>query len=102
MAGESLDILSRRYNTTPATIQAINNPNHPLVWAGFVVILLPGVQTPDPAWPIIQPYQVLDKQVAIDDLAARLKVNAALLRHYNACAETCQLYAGDWAIIPSP
>ena len=100
--GEGYEILARKYNTTTSTIQALNDSTHPQIWAGFVVVLLPGVLSPDPAWPIFKAYQVLEKQISADDLATKLKVDPTALKYYNACADVCQLSIGDWLLVPYP
>ena len=100
IAGDQLVFLARDYKTSIDVIKAINYKMSSAVWAGSIIVILPGVQSVDPALPSFKTYKVVDKKVIIETLAEKLGVDAALLKHYNRCNDGFILSSGNWLIVP--
>jgi hypothetical protein len=96
--GENLTILARNSKTTE---QAIMNATHGFVsplWVGKLVV----IPQESPSWdsqPALEPYQVTQESISLDDLGALLGVDASLLKYYNGCDE-CQIQKDSWVVVP--
>ena len=99
MDGEGFDFLAKTYKTSVNVLKAINYSLPPAIWVNFPIVVAQGVTTINPALPALQAYKVVE-QISIDDLAKKLQVDAALLKHFNACPDGCVLAKGDWVLIP--
>lgn len=100
IAGEQMVLLARDYQTSIEAIQAINYQLPQTVWSGSALVLMPGVQSIDPALPSFFAFKVTDSEIKIEALAGILHVEPALLKHYNRCEDDCLLSSGDWVIVP--
>jgi hypothetical protein len=100
LAGETLEALARKYNTSEDVIRGINFFVPRPFWKDVIILISPGMQSVDPALPAFEPYKVPDADIALADLAVRLKVDPELLRYYTVCADPCRFDNDDWLIIP--
>jgi len=100
--GQTFEMLAVTYTTTSEVIRALNPSLNPPLLANSAIVISPGLQSIDPALPAFQAYEVTEAEITIDELAGKLNVDPALLRHYNACDDNCRLAVGDWLIIPIP
>jgi hypothetical protein len=96
--GESLSSLAQANGTlNNAILDATHRLVLPLTVGKLVVIPL---QTRN--WnnlPPLEPYQVSQAAISLDDLAQLLGVDASLLKYYNGC-EDCLIQQGSWIVVP--
>lgn len=98
--GEQIILLAKHNQTTVEVLQAINYlPPVPLIMDG-VIVIAPGLQVIDPLLPSFEPYQVIDQEISVEDLAGKLGVDLILLKYYNRCPDAFRLVKGDWLLIP--
>lgn len=98
--GEQIVLLAKHNQTTVEVLQAINYvPPAPLIM-GEVIVIAPGLQVIDPVLPSFEPYQVIDQEISIEDLAEKLAVDLTLLKYYNRCPDAARLVKGDWLLLP--
>lgn len=96
--GESLSALAQTYRTTD---KAILDATYKLViplWAGKIVVIPLDIKT----WqdqPALEPYQISQPVITLDELGQLLGIDAKLLKYYNGC-ENCAIQQGSWIVIP--
>jgi hypothetical protein len=96
--GESLTVLARDHKTTE---QAILDATYKLaspLWVGKLVVIPVEIDS----WkdqPALEPYQISQETITLDDLGTLLGIDAKLLKYYNGC-ETCIIQQGSWIVIP--
>jgi len=100
--GQTFEMLTATYTTTPDVIRALNYFMPPSLWENSVIVISPGLKTVDPELPAFLAYEVTEAEITIDELTQKLEVDSMLLRNFNACPDNCLLAAGDWLIIPIP
>lgn len=98
--GEQIVLLIKQYQTTLEVLRAINYKSPTPLLLGKVIVIAPGLQSVDPNLPALEPYQVIDTEINIDDLGLKLGVNLVALKYYNGCVDGCQLVKGDWLLLP--
>lgn len=98
--GETFESLAATYMTTPEVIRALNYELYPPLRAESVIVVAPGMQTPDASLPALRTYEVTAEGTTLEAVAQELGVNAKVLGHYNGCEAGCPLGAGDWLIVP--
>jgi LysM repeat protein len=99
LGGDTFEMVAAAYKTTPVVIRSLNYSMKPSLQANSLIVISPGLQTVDPSLPPFRTYEVAE-QMTIEQLAAKLNVDATLLRRYNGCAQSCNLAVGDWLIVP--
>jgi LysM repeat protein len=96
--GESLSSLAQTNGTTDA---AILNATYKLaipLWIGKLIV----IPVQNRSWkdqPALEPYQVTQGIISLDELAQLLGIDAKLLKYYNGC-ENCLIQQGSWVVIP--
>ncbi len=98
--GETFESLSAGYDTTQEVIRALNFNLVPPLRADSVIVIAPGMQTPDATLPAFQVKEVDEAETTIDGVASELGVDPILLARYNRCESGCRLVAGDWLLVP--
>lgn len=98
MEGESLELLAGKYETTVATIQAVNYylplPIH-INWT----VVIPLGMIDISGLPAFQPYMVV-AGMTVEEFAQSMSVDVSTLSYYNGLTATYQLSPGDWLLIP--
>lgn len=96
--GESLSSLSQTYGTTD---RAILDATHKLaipLWVGRMIV----IPVNNKSWsgqPALEPYQITQEAITLDELSPILGVEASLLKYYNGC-ENCLIQKGSWIVVP--
>lgn len=97
--GDNIERLLEQYGTSLEALQAINLRLPLPIWINYIAIF-PYQTTDVTGVPYLTAVEVTGESISIDDLAARLETDAALLRSLNDCPEGCLLLQGDWVIAP--
>jgi hypothetical protein len=100
MDSEGFDYLAKTYKTSVDVIRAINYLLPPAIWVNLPIVVSPGMTSVDPALPALQAYKVVDQEISVEDLAAKLQVDVSLFKLYTACPDGCNFSQGDWVIVP--
>ena len=96
--GESLSSLAQAHGTTD---KAILDATYKLViplGAGKIVVIPLDIKT----WqgqPALEPYQISQPLITLDELGQLLGIDAKLLKYYNGC-ENCAIQQGSWIVVP--
>jgi|GEM_PF-851952 hypothetical protein len=98
--GEQIVLLTRRYETSLEVLEALNYSPPAPVFAGRVIVIAPGLMNVDPNLPPFDPYQVIDPEIGVGELAGKLGVDLDRLKYYNRCSGFCKFVSGDWLLIP--
>lgn len=99
MAGESLSVIAENFDSTPEIITALNySLPFPIKVDTLVIVPYQNNNTAD--MPILEPYQVIHAQATIEQLAALLDADPALMRMYNDCAAGQVFFKDNWILVP--
>jgi LysM repeat protein len=97
-AGESLSSLAQAHGTTDKTILDATYKLVIPLGAGNIVVIPLNINT----WqgqPALEPYQISQQLITLDELGQLLGIDAKLLKYYNGC-ENCAIQQGSWVVIP--
>jgi hypothetical protein len=97
-AGESLSSLAQAHGTTDKTILDATYKLVIPLGAGNIIVIPLDIDT----WqgqPALEPYQISQQLITLDELGQLLGVDAKLLKYYNGC-ENCAIQQGSWIVIP--
>jgi LysM repeat protein len=96
--GENISLIAERYHTTVQVLQAANgftglNP-------GDVLVVLPGRSDPEG----VRMFEtfLVSEDIAVEDLAAQMRVFESDLLWFNQLEEGSIVPAGQWVIYPKP
>lgn len=96
--GESLPILADTYETSVAAIQAVNFFLPSPLWVDLVIVI--PTSTSDVAdLPVLEPVQVAEEDISLEELAEKLLVAPIALRTANNLDDSCRLFSG-WLMVP--
>jgi len=96
--GESLNLISGNYGTTPEALQLINyDLQIPLPINSLIII--PFHKTDVSGLPVFEAYMV-KADIPVEDLAQRLMVDPAMLMYYNDLQSGQVLTVDEWVLIP--
>ena len=99
MAGESLSVIAENFGSTPEIITALNySLPFPIKTDTLVIVPYQNNNTAD--MPILEPYQVVHAQATVEQLAALLNADLAMLKLYNNAVAGQVFIKGDWLLIP--
>ncbi len=96
--GESLSSLAQAHGTTDKTILDATYKLVIPLGAGNIIVIPLDIDT----WqgqPALEPYQISQQLITLDELGQLLGVDAKLLKYYNGC-DNCAIQQGSWIVIP--
>ena len=96
--GESLNLLSETYGTTPEAIQAVNYELGPL-WVNAVLVIPLGQSDVSGVLPM-SAYAITADGITVEELAVKQNVDAALLCELNALPRGYLFHINAWVLIP--
>ncbi len=99
LPGESLEQFANQYNTTVDVIRSVNYNLPNVLYVDRLIIIPIGVQD-DVELPAFEAYQVVDRGLNVDELAAKLSVKPEELLSYNNIPSDYIFNNGDWILVP--
>ncbi len=99
LPGESLEQFANQHNTTVEAIRSVNYNLPNVLYVDRLVIIPIGVQDAGNL-PAFEAYQVGDRGLNVDDLAAKLSVQPEELLSYNNIPSAYVFNNGDWILVP--
>lgn len=101
VAGESLNNIAVKYETSNAVIAATNELTPGIfIQPDMVLVILPGV-TDAAGLSVLHPV-FLDQDASLSELSVLYDVSESDLREYNSLGEGDLIPGGRWIIVPSP
>jgi len=99
-AGESMEALAKRYDTSIAVLRAINlSEKRPGLWAGFHVVIAPGEKDVTHVGPMKA--IKLTSQEILDDFLKKNNLTIEDFQSLNGIINGNLLEAGRWVILPN-
>ncbi len=99
--GDTFESLAATYATTADVIRLLNYNLVPPLRSDSLIVLAPGLLTPDPTLPAFRLHEVTDA-TTLSALASDLLLDPVTLARFNGCPSDCRLSPGDWLLIPVP
>jgi len=97
--GESMTILTERYETTQSAIEAVNYFLPFPLWAEQVLII-PLNTTNIDGLPLFKPVLLDEEDISLEELAQSLLVSSAELIEFNQLDPSCRSFQG-WILVPA-
>jgi hypothetical protein len=98
-AGESMTILTERYETTQNAIEAVNYFFPSQLWAELVIII-PLNTTNTAGLDTFKPVLIDEEDISLEELAKNLLVSSAELIEFNQLDPSCRSFQG-WILVPA-
>lgn len=98
-AGESMTILTERYETTQSAIDAVNYFLPSPLWAEHVIVI-PLNTTNIGGLTSFKPVLLDEEDISVEELAQKLLVSSADLIEFNQLDPSCRSFHG-WVIVPA-
>jgi len=99
IAGESMTILTERYETTQNAIEAVNYLFPSQLWAELVIII-PLNTTSTAGLPSFKPVLLDEEDISVEELAQKLLVPSAEIIEFNQLDPNCRSFQG-WLLVPA-
>ena len=102
LAGENLDLLAARFDTSVEAIEMVNYFQSNPGWSGTMLVIPVGFTDVD-RFPSFVVYQVLEKDrgISVEDLAENLRVTVMDLKYYNGWTNSGDRpLVGDLILVP--
>jgi hypothetical protein len=99
VAGENMIMLTERYETTEAAIEAVNYFFPSSLWADLVIVI-PLNQTNTDGLPSFKPVLLEEEDISLEELAQNLSVSSAELIEFNQLDPSCRSFHG-WVLVPA-
>jgi hypothetical protein len=98
IGGESLTLLSEKYQTTKEAILAVNSNLDSGLWENAVIVIPVGISDTD-GLPKFSVYQVDEDSLTIEGLAQKESADVNLLMQYNSLPAGYVFEKGEWVLI---
>ena len=99
VAGESMILLTERYETTQSEIEAVNYFLPSPLWADYVIIIPLNITTID-VLPLFEPVLLDEDDISLEELAEKLLVSSVELIEFNQLDPNCRSFQG-WILVPA-
>jgi len=97
--GESMTILTERYETTQSALEAVNYFLPSPLWAELVIVI-PLNRTNIDGLPLFKPVLLDEEDISVEELAQSLFVSAVELIEFNQLDPSCRSFQG-WILVPA-
>ncbi len=97
--GESMTVLTERYETTPSAIDAVNYFLPSPLWADLVIVIPLNLTNID-GLPSFKPVLLDEEDISLEELAQNLSVSSAELIEFNQLDPSCRSFQG-WLLVPA-
>jgi len=98
-AGESMAILTERYETTRSAIEAVNYFLPSPLWADHVIVIPLNTKNID-GLTSFKPVLLDEEDISLEELALNLLVSSAELMEFNQLDPSCRSFQG-WILVPA-
>jgi len=99
ISGDNLVALAASHETSIEAILAVNYTLTLPIMVDTIIVIPLGM--PNPAvLPVFETYQVIDKEISVEDLAIALGTDPVLFKYFNGSEDGEILIQDDWMLVP--